>query len=118
MAGINFPLGIMDVPAQPVTTGAAAYTITNALTYIALAGLTGTVTINLTFDGKLLIGSRIFIKVLQGGTAQNVVLGTNFASGLLAAIQTLTGVISNENTIECVYDGTSFRPTGAWQRTV
>lgn len=118
MAGINFPFGIADLPAQPVTTGAAAYTITNALTYINLSGLTGTVTINLTLDGKLLIGSRIWIRVLQGGTAQNVVLGTGFASGLLAAIQTLTGVISNENVIECVYDGTSFRPVNAWQRTV
>ena len=118
MAGINFPFGIMDVPAQPVTTGAAAYTITNAFTYINLAGLTGAVTLNLTLDGKLLTGSRIFIRVLQGGTGQNVVLGTGFASGLLAAVQTLTGVLNNENTIECVYDGTSFRPTGAWQRTV
>ena len=118
MAGINFPFGIADVPAQPVTTGAAAYTITNALTYISLTGLTGSLTINLTIDAKALIGSRIFIRVLQGAGAQTVTLGTGFASGLLAAVQTLTSTANFENTIECVYDGSSFRPTGAWQRTV
>ena len=117
-AGINFPLGAADVQTQPGTTGALAYTLTNSFSYINLIGLTGTVTVNLTLDPKLPTGSRLFIRAVQGGTPQNVVLGTGFAAGLLAAIQTLAGVAANANVIEAVYDGTVYQPINAWQRTI
>ena len=110
---IRFPFGSADVQAL-AGTGTKAVTIDDLLTVLNLTSLTGTVTIDLTFETGLPIGARVLVHAVQGGTPQDVVLGTGFA----ASAADLTGVANDEDIIELYYNGTSMINLAGWQKIV
>lgn len=113
---INFPIGAAHVPTQPGTTGDLAYTIGNALTIIILTGLTGAISgVDLTLNSELPIGARLILKVVQGATGRNVVLGTGFET---SDNDTLTGEANDTDILEFIFDGTAFVPIGLWEKIV
>ena len=106
IADVSYPFGNADVqtPAYAATIGA---TITDRMTIIKPAVLTGALTLNLTIDQGILAGARLLLVALSDGTARTVTFGTGFTSPVLA------GVISKTKAIEFVYDGVSYKPTSA-----
>lgn len=111
--GVRYPFGPADV--QSLTgTGTKAIAVSDALTVLNLTALTGAVTINLTFNEVLPVGSRMIVHAVQGATGQDVVLGTGFA----ASAADLTGVANDEDIIELYYNGTSMINFAAWQKIV
>lgn len=100
----SFPFGSADVQ-TPAFAATLAVTITNLLTIINPATLTGAVTVNLTIDQGIKAGARIIYTALSDGTARTTTFGTGFKS------PTLAGVISKTKSIEFVYDGTTFNAT-------
>lgn len=103
---IGFPFGAADVQ-TPAYAATITATITDLLTIINPATLTGALTLNLTLDQGIRAGCRILVKALSDGTARTITFGTGFTS------PTLAGVISKTKTMEFVYDGSSFVPTSA-----
>ena len=112
---IRYPFGAADV--QSITgSGAQAITVDDLLTILELSALTGGVTINLTFESTppVPVGARMIIHAVQGGTGQNVTLGTGFD----AAAADLTGVANDEDIIELYYNGTAMVPFSDWIKIV
>jgi hypothetical protein len=100
----SYPFGNTDVQ-TPVFGATLAVTITNLMTIINPATLTGAMTVNLTIDQGIKAGARIVFTALSDTTARTVTFGTGFKS------PTLAGVISKTKSIEFVYDGTTFNAT-------
>lgn len=103
-ADISFPFGNADVQ-TPAYAATLAVTITDRMTILKPAVLTGALTINLTINEGIKAGSRLVVTALSDGTARAVTFGTGFTSPVLA------GVISKTKSIEFVYDGTTYKPT-------
>lgn len=110
---VRFPFGPADVQALS-GTGTKAVVVDDLLTVINLTALTGTVTVNLTFETGLPVGARMIVHAVQGGTGQDVVLGTGFA----ASAADLTGVANDEDIIDLYYNGTSMINLAGWQKIV
>ena len=103
---ISYPAGNADVQ-TPAYATPLAITVTNLMTIIAPAALTGALTINLTIDQGIKAGARLIVTALSDATARTVTFGTGFKS------PTLAGVISKTKSIEFVYDGTTYNATSA-----
>lgn len=103
-ADISFPWGVANVQ-NPAYAATITATITDRMTIIAPAVLTGALTLNLTIDQGIKAGSRIQFIGLSDTTARTTTFGTGFRS------PTLAGVISKTKSIEFVYDGTFFNAT-------
>jgi len=101
---ISYPAGNADVQ-TPAYATPLTVNITNLVTIINPATLTGALTINLTIDPGIKAGARIVFTALSDTTARTVTFGTGFKS------PTLAGVISKTKSIEFVYDGTTFNAT-------
>jgi len=80
--------------------------------YIKLTGLTGATTLNLSVGDELEAGARLVLEVVQGGTGRNVTLGDNMEA------PNLTGVASDVDNIELIYDGSDFRALSGWYKIV
>lgn len=106
IADIQYPFGNADVQ-SPAYAATLAVTITDQLTILSPATLTGALTVNLTIATGVRTGARLLCVLLSDTTARTTTFGTGFTSG------TLAGVISKTKTIEFVYDGTTFKPTSA-----
>jgi hypothetical protein len=104
IAEISYPFGNADVQ-TPAYAATIAVTITDRMTILEPAVMTGALTVNLTIDQGIKAGARIFGAFLSDGTARAVTFGTGFTAPVLA------GVISKTKALEFVYDGTSFKPT-------
>ena len=104
---ISFPFGNADVQA-PTYAATLAVTIIDLMTFLTPTVMIGALTINLTITTGIRAGARLFIVALSDTTARAVTFGTGFSQATAMA-----GVISKTKTIEFVYDGTSFKPTGA-----
>jgi len=105
-ATIKYPFGAADNQ-TPAYAATLAVTITNAVTFLTPAVMTGALTVNLTIDANVKAGARLIGRFLSDTTARTVTFGTGFTS------PTLAGVISKTKEIEFVYDGVSFKPTSA-----
>jgi uncharacterized membrane protein len=103
---ISYPAGNADVQ-TPAYLATLPVSITNLMTIINPATLTGAMTINLTIDQGIKAGARIIVTALSDGTARTITFGTGFRS------PTLAGVISKTKSIEFVYNGTTFDATSA-----
>lgn len=101
---ISYPAGNADVQ-TPAYLATLPVSITNLMTIINPAVLTGAMTVNLTIDQGIKAGARIVFTALSDTTARTVTFGTGFKS------PTLAGVISKTKSIEFVYDGTTFNAT-------
>jgi len=102
-AGVSWPFGGADLK-QPAYSATLAVTITEHFTILDPAILTGAMTINLTIDSKVAVGSLLFCEITA--TATEV---TTFGTGFTAP--TVTGVAGKTKCIMFVYDGTTFKPT-------
>lgn len=104
---IKSPFGVADqfVLAAAVNT---SLTVANMHTVIdgATIPLTAAVTLNLTVDSRLPIGSKMYIKINTVG-ATTVTFGTGFTVPLF------TGVAGKTFTIAMYYDGSKYLPTAA-----
>ena len=107
MATIKYPFGQADSSVLAVT-GNTAITILNQVTLIdgVTAPLTGAVTINLTIDTNVMVGSVIFMKLSTVGVT-TVTLGTKFICPVI------TGVAGKTITARFYYDGTNFLASSA-----
>lgn len=113
MTKIKYPMGTADViTVDAPTAGGHELTIDNNLEIIKLTGLTAATTINFAFANLLEAGARVVLDVVQGATGRNVTLGTG------AKAPVLTGVASDRDSIELIYDGTELIATGPWVKTV
>lgn len=101
---VEYPWGVADVQ-TPAYAATIAATISNQMTIINPATLTGALTLNLTLDQGVKAGARILFIALSDTTARTTTFGTGFTS------PTLAGVISKTKAIEFVYDGTTFKAT-------
>lgn len=107
-----FPIPIVSAPfgapeiQVPAYAATLAITITNQITFIQPATLTGALTVNLTIDAKVQAGAEIHFKLTSDGTARTTTYGTGMTSLALA------GVISKTLVQTFVYDGTTFLPKG------
>jgi len=104
IADVQYPFGNADVQA-PAYAATIAATITDQMTIISPAQLTGALTLNLTINSGVRAGARILFVAVSDGTARTTTFGTGFTS------PTLAGVISKTKAIEFVYDGTTFKAT-------
>lgn len=104
---VEYPWGSADIQ-TPAFASTIAVSISNQLTIINPATLTGAVTINLTLDQGVKAGARILYIALSDGTARATTFGTGFqmAAGM-------AGVISKTKAIEFIYNGTAFYATSA-----
>lgn len=107
MPNIKSPFGAPD-SFTLAATGTTALTIVNKVTMIdgVTTQITGNVTINLTLDSRLEVGSVIYLKTATAAT-QTVTFGTGFTC------PTLTGVAGKTFSSAFVYDGSKFLPTAA-----
>lgn len=101
---ISYPDGTADVQ-TPAYAATITATITNLMTIINPAQLTGALTLNLSIDQGIKAGARIVFIGLSDTTARTTTFGTGFTS------PTLAGVISKTKVIEFVFDGTTFKAT-------
>lgn len=102
---INWPQGEADK--QDLAYAAVqAVTITNMMTILNFAILTGDTTLNLTIDSQVRKGARLLIKVPATNNADDLTLG----SGIDAPA--IVGVATKTKTQEFVYDGSLFVPAG------
>jgi len=104
MSEIKWPFGDADVQ-SPAYATPLAVTITDQMTILKPAAMSGALTINLTISAEVKIGAKLVLRALSDGTARTVTFGTGFQSG------TMAGVISKTKAIEFTYDGTYFIPS-------
>ncbi|MFD0997690.1 hypothetical protein ACFQ21_00160 [Ohtaekwangia kribbensis] len=103
---INWPQGEAD--AQTLAYAATqAVTITNMMTILTFAILTGDTTLNLTIDSQVRKGAKLVLKVPATNNADDLTLGT----GIDAPV--IVGVATKTKTQSFTYDGTLFIPDGA-----
>lgn len=103
---LRYPFGAADKQSKAYAATVAA-TVTNQETIIAIAELTGAVTVNLTVGSEVTAGARLTITTIADGTNRVVTAGT----GMTGAAFTVTA--SKKATLSYVYDGTTFHCTGA-----
>lgn len=103
---VRFPFADADVIALSAT-GAQAISIVNDMTIIdgVTTEGTGNRTLNLTIDGLVTVGARIFLKAKTNGTETTI-----FGTGMSGA--TITGVAGKTKCVEFVYDGSKFVEAG------
>jgi hypothetical protein len=99
---INFPFAPATV-LRPTFAATLAVTITSNFTILDPTILTGAMTINLTIDSEVLIGSTLLVQTTT--TATEV---TTFGTGFTAP--TLTGVAGKTFQTLFIYDGITFKP--------
>ena len=104
IADISYPFGPCDIQ-TPAYAATITATITDRLTIIKPAVLTGALTLNLSINEGIPAGARIVFVGLSDTTARTTTFGTGFTS------PTLAGVISKTKVIEFVYDGVTFKAT-------
>lgn len=110
---IKAPFGNPDFQSIDAPTAAGqAIAINSNDTYIKVTGLTGATTLTLTINPDLKPGARLVLDVIQGSTGRNVTLSTGMTA------PALTGVASDNDIIEMIYDGTTFRALSAWYKVV
>lgn len=102
LATINFPFGAATV-LRPAYAATLAVTIRSNFTILDPAILTGAMTINLTIDSEVLIGSSLLVQTTTTGTEV-----TTFGTGFTAP--TLTGVAGKTFQTLFIYDGVTFKP--------
>jgi len=100
------PFGAADLQ-TPVFAATLAVSVTNQVTILEPAQMTGAMTINLTIDPGVRTGAKLYLKASSDTTARDITFGTGFSAPVLA------GVISKTKTIAFFYDGTAFLPCGA-----
>lgn len=106
METINWPHGEADK--QTLAYAAVqAVTITNMMTILVFAILTGDTTLNLTIDSQVREGARLLVKVPATNNADDLTLGNGIDA------PAIVGVAGKTKTQEFVYDGTLFVPAGA-----
>jgi hypothetical protein len=103
--GVSFPFGAADLQ-QPAYAATLAVTITELVTILDPAILTGNMTINLTLGTEVRAGAMIFCELTATAT-EVTTFGTGFTS------PTLTGVAGKTKVMGFIYDGTSFKPWAA-----
>lgn len=104
IADVQYPFGPADIQ-TPAYAASITATITDQMTFITPAVMTGALTLVLSINSGVRAGARILVTALSDTTARAVTFSTGFTSPVLA------GVISKTKTIEFVYDGTTFKPT-------
>lgn len=103
---IKFPFGKADAQA-PAYAAVIAVTITNMLTILTFAQLTGDATLNLTIDSQVDKGAIILVKVPASTNGFDLTLGAGIDG------PDIVGVATKTKTQGFIYDGTSFVPMGA-----
>ena len=111
---INWPSGAADYQLVNAATGTLTPTITNAKTILKYTAPAGALTLNLSIDSEVKAGAVLIIYVDQTTTGRNVALGTGFDT----EAPDLTGVASDSDVIELVYDGTAFLAVSTWLKVV
>jgi hypothetical protein len=99
---INYPFGPAEV-LRPVFAATLAVTIRSNKTILDPGTLTGAMTINLTIDSEVPIGSELIVQ-----TTSNATEVTTFGTGFTAP--TLTGVAGKTFQTLFIYDGVTFKP--------
>ncbi len=105
---IKAPFGAASVQ-TPAYAATIAVTITNQLTVIKPAVLTGALLLNLTVDPQVTVGAELILELTSDGTARDTTLGT------LIDGPVITGTISKTKS-QAFYlasDGV-FKPKGAF----
>lgn len=102
---ISYPFGDADLQ-QPAYAATLEVTITNQVTILDPAILTGNMTINLTINQGIKAGALILCELTTTAT-EVTTFGTGFSS------PTLTGVAGKTKCMMFMYDGTSFKPWAA-----
>lgn len=115
MSEIVFPFADAEVADLP-DAGTMNIEIKNTLTILKKSGGFGQAVtgLSLTANKDLRIGSRVKIDIAQGATPRNVTFGS---AGSTIVAPALTGVASDRDTIELVWDGTAF-VGGEWAKVV
>jgi hypothetical protein len=103
---IMWPWGEADVQA-PAYAAAIAVVITNMMTILNFAQLTGIATLNLTIDSQVRKGAIILVEVPASTNAYNLTLGAGIDG------PDIVGVAGKTKTQSFIYDGTRFVPSGA-----
>ena len=103
---INWPQGEADLQ-ELAYAAVQAVTITNMLTYLVLAILTGDTTLNLTIDAQVRVGALLMIEVPATANADDLTLGTGIDA------PAIVGVAGKTKTQLFMYNGTKFVPAGA-----
>jgi hypothetical protein len=103
---IKYPFGKADEQtlAYAVTQ---EVTISNQMTILTFAILTGDTTLNLTIDSQVEKGARLLLIVPATNNADDLILGTAIDA------PNIIGVATKTKTQEFVYNGTKFVPAGA-----
>jgi hypothetical protein len=104
---IMWPLGEADL-STPAYAATIAVTISNMLTILKLAILTGNATLDLTIDSQVRKGAIVVIEVPATANAQNLTLGAGIDGPVIV------GVAGKTNAQSFVYDGTKFVPMGSY----
>lgn len=102
---VSWPFGEADLQ-QPAYAATLAVTITNQLTILDPAILTGNMTINLTLEQTVRKGAMLLCELTTTAT-EVTTFGTGFTS------PTLTGVAGKTKIMMFMYDGTTFKPWAA-----
>ena len=114
MSKIKFPFAQADLQVIP---DAATVTMDIASTktiLVARAGFAQAVSLRLQASEDLMIGSEVLIDIKQNANGRNVTLADN-ASTIDGP--NLTGVASDRDVLELVWDGVSFvAKTAAWNK--
>lgn len=103
---INWPQGEADLQ-ELAYAAVQAVTITNILTYLVFAILTGDTTLNLTIDAQVRVGSFLMIEVPATANADDLTLGTGIDA------PSIVGVAGKTKTQLFLFNGTKFVPAGA-----
>jgi hypothetical protein len=107
MDKIKYPFGAADKPSALAYAATQAITITNQMTILVFAILTGDTTLDLTIDSQVEKGARLLLEVPATNNADDLTLGTGIDA------PAIVGVAGKTKTQEFVYDGTKFVPAGA-----
>ncbi|HRG59854.1 MAG TPA: hypothetical protein PK323_12935, partial [Bacteroidia bacterium] len=101
MSTIKYPMGAADQQSKAYAAVIAA-TITNHLTALVIAQMTGAATLNLTVDAQMKVGAEVNIEVSADGTNRAFTPG----SGMTGNAVTIT---ASKNMLLCYYwNGTAF----------
>lgn len=103
---VNHPFGSVDIQ-TPAYAATLAVTIKNENTILKPATLTGAMQINLTINANIRAGATIYMQLTSDGVARTVTFGTGFTAVALA------GTISKTNSVQFIYDGSTFVQAGA-----
>lgn len=103
---INAPFGAADVQ-TPAYSATLAVTVTNQLTILEPAILTGDCTLNVTIDSQVKAGAVLLL--VQAATTDG--MDVTFGTGIDAP--NLVGVTGKTKSQSFMYDGVSFKAMGA-----